>query len=353
MIGVLILIPAYEPDLSLVQLVRDLRTRLGEATILVVDDGSGGAYDGVFAVTADAGAHLLRLPTNRGKGAALKAGFAWASEHAPGRSVVCADCDGQHAPADIARVATLVRPGAMVLGGRRFTGAVPRRSRVGNTAVRGLFRLVSGTRVHDTQTGLRAYPVDLLSWLCTVPGERFEYEFNLLLAARAAGVSIVEVPIETIYLDANASSHFRPVRDSLRICAPMLRFGASSLTGYVVDMTGLVALMALTGNLAASVVGARLLSATVNFTLNRSVVFHHAGNRWKAAGRYGLLAAAMLAANVVLMAVLVNGSGLPLLLAKVAVELALLAASYGMQHRLVFAPTPREHAAERRAAAHP
>lgn len=149
----------------------------------------------------------------------------------PGEPVVCADCDGQHTPADIARIAALVAPGTMVLGGRRFTGPtsggpVPLRSKVGNAVSRWLFGAVAGVGVHDTQTGLRAYPADLLPWLQSVPGDRFEYEFSLLLRASGAGVLIVEVPIETIYLDANASSHFRPVQDSCastRRCCGSLR----------------------------------------------------------------------------------------------------------------------------------
>lgn len=333
----LVLIPAYEPDLRLVQLVRDLGVHLPGATVLVVDDGSGPAYDGVFEVAHAAGARLLRYTTNQGKGAALKQGFAWAAEHAPGEAVVCADCDGQHTPADIARVAGLVEPGTMVLGGRRFTGRVPLRSRIGNTVSRWLFRLVAGVGVHDTQTGLRAYPADLLPWLRSIPGDRFEYEFSLLLRASGAGVRIVEVPIETIYLDENASSHFRPVRDSLRIYTPLLTFAASSLAGYVIDMVALVGLVSLGVPLVAAVVGARLVSAAANFTINREVVFGHTGNRLDAAARYAALAAALLGANVVLMSALVTAWGVPLILAKVVVEAGLFVVSYSVQNRIVFA----------------
>lgn len=335
-----VLIPAYEPDLRLVGLIRDLGTHLPGARVLVVDDGSGAAFDGVFAVAADAGATVLRAGVNAGKGVALKTGFAWASENAPGEAVVCADCDGQHAPADITRVAGLVEPGTMVLGGRRFTGRVPLRSKMGNTVSRLLFRAATEASVHDTQTGLRAYPPDVLPWLVTVPGERFEYEFNLLLAARKAGVSIMETPIETIYLDENASSHFRPVRDSLRIYAPLVRFSASSVAGYLTDIGALAALVALGTPLVGAVVGARAISAAVNFALNRRFVFDRAGTVRDAALRYAALAATLLAANVVLMAALVAAWGAPLLVAKVAVEAVLFVVSYAVQHRFVFATAP-------------
>lgn len=265
----LVLVPAYEPDLRLVELVRQLVDAAPHATVLVVDDGSGDAYAPVFEVTRQVGAVVLRFAVNRGKGAALKAGFGWAMEHRPGEPVVCADCDGQHRVSDILWVAAAVSPATMVLGGRRFTGGVPARSRAGNGVSRLAFRALTGIAVHDTQTGLRAYPADLLPWLCDVPGDRFEYEFNMLLAARRAGVRIHEVEIETVYLDANASSHFRPVLDSLRVFAPVLRFAASSLAAASIDFAAVLALHAATGNLLAAVVAARVTSAAVNFRLNQ------------------------------------------------------------------------------------
>lgn len=333
----LILIPAYEPDLRLVQLVNDLRRALPAALVVVVDDGSGPDYDGVFDVAADAGATILTHAANRGKGAALRTGLAWAAAHAPDAAVVCADCDGQHSPSDIVRVADAVSPATLVLGGRRFTGTVPARSRVGNAVSRWTFRALTGARVHDTQTGLRACGPDVRDWLLGIEGDRFEYEFNALLAARDAGIALHEIPIATIYLADNASSHFRPLADSARIYAPVLRFAASSLTGYVLDVLGLLVLMATTGNLVVSVAGARVLSASVNFALNRRVVFRHEGGRRRAAARYALLALLLLGANQVLMAALVTAWGWPLLIGKVVTEAALFGVSYVVQHRVVFA----------------
>ena len=332
----LILIPAYEPDLRLPRLVAELREAAPAASVLVVDDGSGSAYTAVFEVAAEAGAELVRYDTNRGKGAALKTGFAWAAEHRPGETVVCADSDGQHAVTDILRVAAEVAPGTMVLGGRAFTGRVPLRSKLGNTISRWAFRAVTGAPIRDTQTGLRGYPAELLGWLGTIEGDRFEYESNLLFEAKAAHVAVKEIEIQTIYLDENASSHFRPVADSLRIYSRLLGFAASSLASAGVDWVGVLALHALTGNLLFSVVGARVLSAGVNFSLNRSVVFNHAGDAGRSLRRYIALAAAILAANYLLLAAL-TGAGVSLALAKLGVETVLFATSYVVQRRVVFA----------------
>jgi hypothetical protein len=127
------------------------------------------------------------------------------------------------------RVADRVRAtGHTVLGVRRFAGDVPLRSKVGNAVTQALFRAATGRGVRDTQTGLRAYPAALLEWLRTVPGERFEYEMNVLLMAARAGHRIEEVEIATTYLDGNASSHFSALSDSARIYWPLLRAAVGS-----------------------------------------------------------------------------------------------------------------------------
>ncbi len=91
-------------------------------------------------------------------------------------------------------------------------------------------------RAHpDTQTGLRGYPASMLPWLRSVRGERYEYELNLLLEAKQAGYAIESVDIATVYLDHNSGSHFRPLADSVRIYAPLLKFLASSFAAFLVD----------------------------------------------------------------------------------------------------------------------
>lgn len=345
-----ILIPAFEPDERLVDLVRTLGAG---APVLVVDDGSGPAFAEVFAEVRAAGATVLAHARNRGKGAALRTGFVAASVRWPAASVVTADADGQHTAADIRRVAAALAEAdgaAIVLGARSFIGgAVPMRSRVGNVVTRALFRLATGERLTDTQTGLRGYPASALPWLGTLPGDRFEYEFLLLLKARDAGIALIEVPVATVYLDGNASSHFRPVADSARIYAPLLRFAASALLAFAIDTVALLALHALTGWLLFSVVAARLGSATVNFAVNRTLVFG-AGRTVPlrtAAARYFSLAGLLLTASYGLLTALTD-LGLPLLAAKLLTDATLFAVSFAVQRAVVFAPAPSASATPRR-----
>ena len=313
----IILIPAYEPDAQLLEVVGAIRAADPALALVVVDDGSGPAYGQIFEGARRAGAHVISHPANRGKGSALKTGFRFILDRFPGHDVVCADSDGQHSVIDILRVAELAGTDAtsMVLGARTFAGDVPARSRFGNAATRLLFRLATGERIPDTQTGLRGYPAAMLPWLLTVSGERYEYELNLLLEAKAAGYRIASVDIATIYLDHNSGSHFRPFADSVRIYAPLLKFLLSSFAGFLIDTVAFLILSAATGSVLAAVVGARCLSATANFLINRSLVFKH--GRDKPAGA--------------------AGAGVADLPAKLLTEVALFAVSYTIQQRFLFA----------------
>lgn len=226
----IVLVPVYRPGDRLPRLVGDLTAALPAAHVLIVDDGSGPTAAGVLAAARDRGATVLRRRMNRGKGIVLKTGFRYVAVHHPGRDVVCVDADGQHLIPDVVRVADRMREtGALTLGVRRFDGEVPLRSRFGNAMTRAAFRLATGRRVEDTQTGLRAYPAGLLGWLRAVPGERFEYEMNVLLHASRAGRPIEQVPIATHYQADNASSHFSSLTDSARIYGPLVRFAAARL----------------------------------------------------------------------------------------------------------------------------
>lgn len=334
-----ILIPSLHPDDRLVSLVAALRDE-GRA-VVVVDDGSGNAYRATFAQAERLGAVVVRHAMNRGKGAALRSGLREIMRRFPGEGVVTADGDGQHEPADITHVADLLdtQGHPVLLLGTRSFGAAPLRSRFGNAVTRAVFLGATRQRIADTQTGLRGIPAALLPWSLSIPGDRFEYEFRVLLRAAAAGTPVHEVPITTVYLEGNRSSHFRPVRDSLRIYAPLLRFGASALASFLLDTALLLVVYALTGWLLGAVVIARVISAAVNFGLNRSLVFARARDvpLRTAAIRYLSLALLILAASFGLITALTD-LGVPLLAAKLVTEAALFLVSYSVQRSVVFVP---------------
>lgn len=339
----IVLIPSFEPDQRLVTVVRDLVGIKG-LRVVVVDDGSGPGHAPWFAAAARAGADVIGHESNRGKGAALRTGFAHAAAAYPGHDVVCADSDGQHTSLDILRVAAALDDDAdMVLGVRTFAGAVPLRSRFGNEVTKKVFRLVTGVSVSDTQTGLRAYPARMLDWLAEVEGDRFEYELHLLLRAAREKLAIREVEIATVYLDDNSSSHFRPIQDSLRIYGPLLGFAGSSALAAALDAGLFFGLVALGSGVTTAVVAARVVSASVNFTINRRLVFTSKVPLAQAVRRYAALAAVLLVANLVMIQALTSVVG-TLWVAKMLTESLLFGASFVIQRAHVFAETHRRAA---------
>ena len=240
-----ILMPAYEPDEKLVELITRLRRDF--AHLVVVDDGSvkEGARKVFERIRGDVDV-LLVHKVNRGKGVALRTGIAWIRDHLPAVcAVVTADSDGQHASKDIVRVAEAAvgHPDGLVLGVREFTGTVPFRSRFGNMWTRILFWLLTGLPVRDTQTGLRAIPRGLFDRMLMIVGDRYEYEIRMLVDARHHAAKPLQLTIETIYINDNRASHFHPFRDTVltqwALCsARFLGLGLPKNTGAGHAVTG-------------------------------------------------------------------------------------------------------------------
>lgn len=335
-------IPAYEPDDHLPDLVSRLIT---EGLIpIVVNDGSGAEYDGIFRLVSDL-ATVLTHEVNKGKGRALKTAYSYILKNFPKDSVIVTmDCDGQHTTADALHLCAMAaeHPDSLILGSRRQSKSSPLRSRFGNAVTRFVFRLSSGAKVYDTQTGLRAFSAGLLSKMLTIDGERYEYEMNTLMVFARKSIPIREVPIETIYINKNKGSHFDTVKDSFRIYKEIIKFSASSLTGFVTDYALYTLLSLLTLNMPGSAglvfsnIVARVVSASLNFTLNRIFVFRSKGSFWKAAIQYFALAACILAGNTLVLNFLVTGLGLNRYLAKIFTEITFFTLSYLAQHFIIF-----------------
>ncbi len=341
-----VLIPAFQPDARLPRLILELHRADPSTKIVVVDDGSGQKFSDIFEASATAGAHVISYENNRGKGYALREGFTWIRDVAGDLSecVVTADADGQHTLNDIFRVGrTCTDTGKSVLGVREFVGHVPARSRIGNTATSALFWLATGWKLKDTQTGLRAFPVALLPALLEVQGDRYEYELRVLLHLAKFRHPVTQIPIETIYEAGNPTSHFRPLQDSARIWAPLLKFAASSGVATVIDYVLVLVLNALTGALFFPVIAARLVSASVNFAMNRRVFEATGGSLRRSALRYAALAVAVVAGSYTMLAVL-TGIGMPLWIAKIIADTTMYLVSYSAQSRYVFAPAQDQSA---------
>ncbi len=333
------LIPAYKPSAGLVELVKDLAAR-GTPLILVVDDGSGPQFRALFdELTLIPRVEVLRHAANLGKGAALKTGINHALLQYPDVSgFITADADGQHHIEDIARVAGQLcqTPEALVLGARTFEGDVPARSRFGNLLTRRLVSALTGARLRDTQTGLRGIPTAFAAQLLDVEANGYEFELEMLLAARRSGVELIEIPIRTIYEDGNASSHFNPLLDSMKIYFVLLRFISASLAAALLDNLIFYLIWKRTGNVLGAQAAARVVSVVFNYTLVRRGVFASREGHEVVLPKYLLLVAGSGTASYLGIQLLHARLGLSALPAKLLVESILFFVNFAVQRMFIF-----------------
>ena len=343
LVCIAVVIPSRAPGPELLSLAEALRA-YGFGALVVVDDGGGSEVAPLFASLAtQPGTHVLRHAVNLGKGRALKTAFNYVlTELGSVQGIVTADADGQHTAADIAAVAAaisssaaLTQPTVVVLGTRAFGPGVPLRSRLGNRLTRIIFRLVTGVQIADTQTGLRGLPLAVLPDLLRLEGERYEYEMSMLTHLCRDGSRPREVPISTIYIDGNRSSHFDPIRDSMRIYFVLARFYVSSLIAAAIDFIGFSLAFAVTGNVLASVAFGRL-SSLLNFALNRRFVFNSRGRLPSSLLRYYILALAIGGLSYLLIRASVAWLHWNVFAAKIVVDVLLSLVSFAAQRTYVF-----------------
>lgn len=199
---VLALIPAYNEAARIEPVIRGALTHL---PVLVVDDGS---KDDTALVAETAGATVLRQIPNQGKGAALRAGMAWALAQGFD-AVVTLDADGQHDPAEIAAFLACYRETAadLIIGARDF-GQMPTVRRVSNTVGRWSFSWALGQPVQDNQSGYRLLSRRMTEAVLDSQEHGFEFEVEMIVTCVQLGYGLTWVPIRTIY--AGETSHIDP-----------------------------------------------------------------------------------------------------------------------------------------------
>ncbi|MBO4836535.1 MAG: bifunctional glycosyltransferase family 2/GtrA family protein [Clostridia bacterium] len=347
-----VLIPSLEPDERLPRYVDSL-LQAGFGLVLVVNDGSGPEYGPVFdSISARERCHVLGYPVNRGKGYALRTGIEYLRDHTDLAGVITADSDGQHTAPDTLKLAEELHAEEkkLLIGSRDFSRKnknIPFRSRFGNRMTSAVFAALYGHWLPDTQTGLRAVTRDCFDDLLAVAGDRFEYEMNMLIYFAVNRIPFHVIPIQTIYLEENKSSHFHPLRDSWRIYKLLLgsffRFMGSSLLCFLVDQLLfnlfdrlLMPLLGLAGGTATSVsnYSARVFSSVLNYTINRNLVFKAEGS--KGSFRRYIVTCIVIVVLSTLGIKVLSALGMAKWLAKLICDTLLYFASYRIQRAWVF-----------------
>ena len=343
-----VIIPSYESDGKLPALLQELSDG-GFENIIIVDDGSGEAYKSIFdEADSFSSVTLLHHAVNMGKGRALKTAFDYVLCHFPDAiGAITADSDGQHSPECIRACAEALieNPGALIMGCRSFDGDdVPARSQFGNKLTRGVMKYLVGVSVSDTQTGLRGISASFMKSLLTLKGERFEFETNMLMETKKLGIQIIEVPIKTIYIEDNRTSHFNPIKDSIRIYMTFGKFLFSSLSSSVLDLCLFSIFCALLKGrdlhmlnyITLSTVMARRLSAAYNYMINYKLVSESRGSLIKTLSRYVLLAVCQMSLSALLVNIIYPYIGGFETFVKIPVDIMLFFLSYVIQREFVY-----------------
>lgn len=289
-----IVIPAYQPSNNLIELITSLKDKRIHK-IVVVNDGSDKSCNEIFETVKNLPkVVLLEHAFNLGKGQALKTAFNYIclNKETELFGVITADADGQHLSKDILKCATALEnnPTKLVLGCRVFDKDVPLRSRFGNILTASLVNLmvVGGGKLTDTQTGLRGIPLSFLKDILKISSTGYEYEMKMLMLATRE-LQILEIPIETVYLDNNKSSHFNPLIDSFLIYFTLFRFSINSILTSFIDFIVFSIIIFFSNSLVFAIAGARFVAGIFNFTVNKYVVFKTKGKILKELIKYTLL----------------------------------------------------------------
>ncbi|WP_310602468.1 bifunctional glycosyltransferase family 2/GtrA family protein [Anaerosporobacter sp.] len=342
-----IIVPSLSPDEKLLKVVSDLKAE-GFENIIVVNDGSTPEYDTYFNQVRDMGCHVCVHEVNKGKGRALKTAFAYVKSNIPDcTGVITVDGDGQHTIGDIIRCAEALieHPDHLILGCRDFSSSnVPFRSRFGNQLTCKVFMVFTGLSISDTQTGLRGIPSSMLDMSLEVEGERFEYETNMLLKTKEHKIPIHEVSIATVYIEENKTSHFHPLKDSVKIYRLFFKFIVASLSSFVLDIALFALFAKLLSNaevssvyrIAIATIGARILSSMYNYYINRSKVFEQEEKSNKSIGRYYILAVLQMAVSALLVTVVYSIIPVNESVIKAVIDCILFLVSFQIQREWVF-----------------
>lgn len=270
---IVVVIPAYCPNQELQKSVKEMANTFQR--ILVVNDGSSKEYDDLF-FSLKKHVEIIKHPENEGKGAAIKTALNFLKDDESVLGIITVDADGQHLTQDVINIADHAsgRSDNFILGVRDFSENIPLRSKFGNVLTLFILKLFYGLSLGDSQTGLRYVPRRLFESLIALPGERYEFELQCLLSLNRNKEVMVQVPIDTVYIEDNESSHFRPLHDSIRIYSVFFRFGFSSIFCFALDILVFSTVLAVSsGNIMASTAVARVVSGASNFWLNRVYVF--------------------------------------------------------------------------------
>lgn len=211
-----VLIPAFNEESSIGELIKKVKTVGNWLEVLVVDDGSS---DQTSEAARAAGARVVRHPYNKGNGAAVKTGI----REAQGELVLLMDGDGQHDPADIQKIIALLPEYDLVVGARAWNAQATFSRGLGNLLLARLASYLCGRKIPDLTSGFRAARRDRMREFLHLFPNGFSYPTTSTMAFVRAGYNLRFVPIDGKQRTASSTSKMRPWREGVRFLVIILR----------------------------------------------------------------------------------------------------------------------------------
>ena len=346
-----ILIPAYNPPEDLLAYLYKLRQH-GFADFILVDDGSSPARKAVFEQVEQMGCVVIKNPDKQGKGNALKAGFAYYLEHDRGKfdGIITLSANVRFPVESVEHVAEGLQKEqkngtyGLVLGSRNFSDAgLPRASRFGSKISRFISNVLLGIHLKDCMTGLRGIPDTQVELCLGIPGSGYEYETSMVLQFENIGYR--EVEARTLPAPSGAERVYRRGRDTFYIVLTMMkRFLMFTAVSFSVSIFDIFLFWVFTEHVFTempfriiwSTILARIISATVNYIVNRRVVFQTNEDRRKSATQFLVLSIAQCLTSALLVYLLEKISSGNAVGLKVLVDVMLFFVNYKVQQKFIF-----------------
>lgn len=357
----MVLIPALNPPENLIDYIYELK-HYGLNDILVVNDGSSERFKKFFEDLKQIdGVTILTHAKNLGKGRALKNAFNFfltLPNIDDFNGIVTCDSDGQHRAKDVLNIANNVEVylNSLIIGCRDFDSKnVPPKSKFGNKVTVNVFKLLYRKKITDTQTGLRGFPKSIISEMLDIFGEKFEYETKMLITCFEKNLNIVEIPIETVYYNNNAETHFNAIKDSVKIYkvifTSFFNYILTSLSSFLIDI-GLFkvfvyifssSLVKNSYSIFFSSVIARIFSSLFNFFVNKNFVFNGEKSFKKTIYKYYSLCIFQMLLSSFSVSLLWKITNVNETIIKIIVDTILFLISYRVQRTWVFKKTRKKN----------
>lgn len=346
---VAILIPALNPKKEFITYVDELIAN-GFKKIIIVNDGSKEECTPIFDVlNQKIECDVIKHETNKGKGKSLKDGF----EHFlklenfnEYTGIITADCDGQHLVKDVLTISNQIWNGtdALILGSRNLKNDnVPAKSSVGNNITSSVFKILYGENISDTQTGLRGISSKYVRDFINISGDRYEYETNMLIDCILKKIKIVEIPITTVYIDNNADSHFRPIKDSIsiywKILNSFIKYSIVSIVSFLLDIIIfkiIISNIERSQSILIATVLARITSSALNYILNKKVAFKSEKKISTTIIKYYTLCIVQMFTSAIMVTVIFNLTHISETLIKIVVDTIIFIINFRVQRKWIF-----------------